>query len=171
MEHQKNFDKEPKEKEFEEKLITLNRTSKTVKGGRRMSFSALTVVGDGKGRVGYGLGKANDVSEAIKKSIDKAKRSLVFVPLKNGTLPHEMTGKYKSSEVLLKPACSGTGIIAGGTVRAIMEAAGATDIQSKSLGSNAAVNVVRATFDAISKIMDAKKIAANRGKTLDELWG
>ena len=171
MEHQKNFDKEPKEKEFEEKLITLNRTSKTVKGGRRMSFSALTVVGDKKGRVGYGLGKANDVSEAIKKSIDKAKRSLVFVPLKNGTLPHEMTGKYKSSEVLLKPACSGTGIIAGGTVRAIMEAAGATDIQSKSLGSNAAVNVVRATFDAISKIMDAKKIAANRGKTLDELWG
>ena len=171
MEHQKNFDKEPKEKEFVEKLVTLNRTCKTVKGGRRMSFSALTVVGDGKGRVGYGLGKANDVSEAIKKSIDKAKRSLVFVPLKNGTLPHEMTGKYKSSEVLLKPACSGTGIIDGGTVRAIMEAAGATDIQSKSLGSNAAVNVVRATFDAISKIMDAKKIASNRGKTMDELWG
>ena len=171
MEHQKNFDKEPKEKEFEEKLITLNRTSKTVKGGRRMSFSALTVVGDKKGRVGYGLGKANDVSEAIKKSIDKAKRNLIFVPLKNGTVPHDVIGKYKSSEVLVKPACSGTGIIAGGTVRAIMEVAGATDIQSKSLGSNAAVNVVRATFDAISKLMDAKKIAANRGKTLDELWG
>ena len=136
-----------------------------------MSFSALTVVGDGKGRVGYGLGKANDVSEAIKKSIDRAKRNLVVIPMKNGTLPHEIIGRYKSSEVLLKPACSGTGIIAGGTVRAIMEAAGATDIQSKSLGSNAAVNVVRATFDAISKIMDAKKIAANRGKTLDELWG
>ena len=171
MEHQKNFDKEPREKEFEEKLITLNRTSKTVKGGRRMSFSALTVVGDKKGRVGYGLGKANDVSEAIKKSIDKAKRNLIFVPLKNGTVPHDVIGKYKSSEVLVKPACSGTGIIAGGTVRAIMEVAGATDIQSKSLGSNAAVNVVRATFDAISKLMDAKKIAANRGKTLDELWG
>ncbi len=171
MEHQKNFDKEPKEKEFVEKLVTLNRTSKTVKGGRRMSFSALTVVGDGKGRVGYGLGKANDVSEAIKKSIDKAKRNLIFVPLKNGTVPHEVIGKYKSSEVLVKPACSGTGIIAGGTVRAIMEAAGATDIQSKSLGSNASVNVVRATFDAITKLMDAKKIAANRGKTLDELWG
>ena len=134
-----------------------------------MSFSALTVVGDGKGRVGYGLGKANDVSEAIKKSIDKAKRNLIFVPMKNGTIPHEIIGKYKSSEVLLKPACSGTGIIAGGTVRAIMESAGATDVQSKSLGSNSAVNVVRATFDAISKLMDAKKVAANRGKTLDEL--
>ena len=136
-----------------------------------MSFSALTVVGDGKGRVGYGLGKANDVSEAIKKSIDKAKRNLIVVPMKNGTLPHDIIGKYKSSEVLVKPACSGTGIIAGGTVRAIMEAAGVTDVQSKSLGSNSAVNVVRATFDAISKLMDAKKVAANRGKTLDELWG
>ena len=171
MEHQKNFDKEPKEKEFVEKLVTLNRTCKTVKGGSSMSFSALTVVGDGKGRVGYGLGKANDVSEAIKKSIDKAKRNLIVVPLKNGTIPHEIIGKYKSSEVLLKPACSGTGIIAGGTVRAIMESAGTTDVQSKSLGSNSAVNVVRATFDAISTLMDAKKVAANRGKTLDELWG
>jgi len=171
MEHQKNFDKEPKEKEFVEKLVTLNRTSKTVKGGRRMAFSALTVVGDGKGRVGYGLGKANDVSEAIKKSIDRAKRNLVYIPLKNGTLPHDVLGKYKSSSVLLKPACSGTGIIAGGTVRAIMDAAGATDLLSKSLGSSSSVNVVRATFDAITKLMDAKKVAANRGKTLDELWG
>ena len=171
MEHQKNFDKEPKEKEFVEKLVTLNRTCKTVKGGRRMSFSALTIVGDQKGRVGYGLGKANDVSEAIKKSIDKAKRNLVMLPLKNGTLPHEVLGKYKSSSVLLKPACSGTGLIAGGTVRAIMDAAGATDLISKSLGSSSAVNVVRATFDAIVNIMDAKKVAANRGKTLDELWG
>ena len=171
MEHQKNFDKDPKEKEFVEKLVTLNRTCKTVKGGRRMSFSALTIVGDQKGRVGYGLGKANDVSEAIKKSIDKAKRNLVVLPLKNGTLPHEVLGKYKSSSVLLKPACSGTGLIAGGTVRAIMDAAGATDLISKSLGSSSAVNVVRATFDAIVNIMDAKKVAANRGKTLDELWG
>ena len=170
-EHQKKFDKDPKEKEFVEKLVTLNRTCKTVKGGRRMSFSALTIVGDPKGRVGYGLGKANDVSEAIKKSIDKAKRNLVVLPLKNGTLPHEVLGKYKSSSVLLKPACSGTGLIAGGTVRAIMDAAGATDLISKSLGSSSAVNVVRATFDAIVNIMDAKKVAANRGKTLDELWG
>ena len=171
MEHQKNFDKDQKRDEFVEKLVTLNRTCKTVKGGRRMSFSALTVVGDKKGRVGYGVGKANDVSEAIKKSIDRAKKSLVVVPMKNGTLPHEIIGKYKSSEVLLKPACSGTGIIAGGTVRAIMDAAGATDVQSKSLGSNSALNVVRATFNAIDKMMDAKKVAANRGKTLDELWG
>lgn len=170
MERQK-FDKDPKEKEFVEKLVTLNRTAKTVKGGRRMSFAALTVVGDQKGRVGYGFGKANDVSEAIKKSVDRAKRNLVYMPMKNGTIPHEIIGKYKSSSVLLKPACSGTGIIAGGTVRAIMEAAGVTDVQSKSLGSNSAVNVVRATFDAISKLMDAKKVAANRGKTLDELWG
>ena len=172
MEHQKNYDKDqPKEKEFVEKLVKLNRTAKVVKGGRRFSFSALTVVGDKKGRVGFGFGKANDVTEAIRKSVDKAKRNLITVPMKNGTLPHEIIGKYKSSEVLLKPACSGTGIIAGGTVRAIMEAAGATDIQSKSLGSSSAVNVVRATFDAITKLMDAKKVAANRGKTLDELWG
>ena len=117
MEHQK-FDKEPKEKEFTEKLVTLNRTAKVVKGGRRFSFAALTVVGDQKGRVGYGFGKANDVSEAIKKSIDRAKRNLVAMPLKKGTIPHEIIGKYKSSSVLLKPACSGTGIKAGGAVRA-----------------------------------------------------
>ncbi len=169
MEHQKNFEKEPKE--FVEKLVTLNRTAKTVKGGRRMSFAALTVVGDQKGRVGYGFGKANDVSEAIKKSVDRAKRNLITIPLKNGTIPHDIIGKYKSSSVLLKPACSGTGIIAGGAVRAIMDAAGATDLLAKSLGSSASVNVVRATFDAISKMMDAKKVAQNRGKTLDELWG
>jgi small subunit ribosomal protein S5 len=171
MEHQKNFDKDPKEKEFVEKLVTLNRTSKTVKGGRRMSFSALTVVGDQKGRVGYGIGKANDVSEAIKKSIDKAKRNLITVPLKNGTVPHDIIGKYKSSEVLLKPACSGTGIIAGGTVRAIMDAIGATDVISKSLGSSSPVNVVRATFNALENLMDAKEIASNRGKSLQDMWG
>ena len=167
----KNFDKEPREKEFVEKLVTLNRTSKTVKGGRRMSFSALTVVGDQKGRVGYGFGKANDVSEAIKKSIDKAKKNLVTFPIKNGTIPHDIIGKYKSSSVLLKPACSGTGIIAGGAVRAILEAAGATDVLSKSLGGRTAMNVVRATFDAIEHMMNAGTIAKNRGKTLDELWG
>ncbi|QTQ13263.1 30S ribosomal protein S5 [Treponema parvum] len=171
MEHRKNVDKEPREKEFIEKLVTLNRTAKTVKGGRRMSFAALTVVGDRKGRVGYGLGKANDVSEAIKKSIDKAKRNLVTLPIKNGTIPHEIIGKYKSSSVLLKPACSGTGIIAGGTVRAVLDAAGATDVLSKSIGSSASVNVVRATFNAIAKMLDARTVAANRGKTLAELWG
>ena len=170
MERQK-FDKDPKEKEFVEKLVTLNRTAKTVKGGRRMSFAALTVVGDQKGRVGYGFGKANDVSEAIKKSVDRAKRNLVYMPMKNGTIPHEIIGKYKSSSVLLKPACSGTGIKAGGAVRAIMDAVGASDVISKSLGSSASVNVVRATFNAIQNLMDAKTVAAGRGTTLDELWG
>ncbi len=171
MERQNKFDKDSREKEFVEKLVTLNRTAKTVKGGRRMSFAALTVVGDKKGRVGYGFGKANDVSEAIKKSIDKAKKNLISMPMKNGTIPHEIIGKYKSSEVLLKPACSGTGIKAGGAVRAVMDAVGATDIISKSLGSSSSVNVVRATFNAIENMMDAKKIAAGRGKTLDEMWG
>ena len=171
MEHQKNFDKDPREKEFVEKLVTLKRTCKTVKGGRRMSFSALTVVGDHNGRVGYGFGKANDVSEAIKKSIDKAKKNLVTFPIKNGTIPHDIIGKYKSSSVLLKPACSSTGIIAGGAVRAILEAAGATDVLSKSLGGRTSMNVVRATFDAIEHMMNAGTIAKNRGKTLDELWG
>ena len=171
MEHQKNFDKDPREKEFVEKLVTLKRTCKTVKGGRRMSFSALTVVGDHNGRVGYGFGKANDVSEAIKKSIDKAKKNLVTFPIKNGTIPHDIIGKYKSSSVLLKPACSGTGINAGGAVRAILEAAGATDVLSKSLGGRTSMNVVRATFDAIEHMMNAGTIAKNRGKTLDELWG
>ena len=170
MEHQKNFDKD-QPKEFVEKLIKLNRTAKVVKGGRRFSFSALTVVGDQKGRVGFGFGKANDVTEAIRKSIDKAKRNLVTVPIKNGTIPHDILGKYKSSSVLLKPACSGTGIIAGGAVRIIMDAAGATDVLARSLGSRTTVNVVRATFNAIDNLLDAKKVAAARGKTLDELWG
>ncbi|MBQ0051103.1 MAG: 30S ribosomal protein S5 [Treponema sp.] len=171
MERQNKFDKERDQKEFVEKLVRLNRTAKTVKGGRRMSFSALTVVGDGKGRVGYGFGKANDVSEAIRKSVDRAKRSMVEVPVRNGTLPHEMLGNYKSSSILLKPACPGTGIIAGGTVRAIMDAIGATDVISKSLGSSSPVNVVRATFAALQNIMDAKTIASNRGKSLQDMWG
>lgn len=171
MERQNKFDKEREPKEFIEKLVKLNRTSKTVKGGRRMSFSALTVVGDQKGRVGYGFGKANDVSEAIRKSVDRAKRNLIMVPVKNGTLPHEMIGKYKASQILLKPACPGTGIIAGGPVRAIMDAIGATDVISKSQGSRASVNVVRATFDALTNLMDAKAVAAGRGKSLQDLWG
>lgn len=170
MEHQKNFDRD-QPKEFVEKLIKLNRTAKVVKGGRRFSFSALSVVGDMKGRVGFGFGKANDVSEAIKKSVDRAKRNLVTVPIKNGTIPHDILGKYKSSSVLLKPACSGTGIIAGGPVRAVLEAAGATDVLAKSLGSNTSVNVVRATFDAVTNLMDAKLVAKNRGKSLKDLWG
>jgi small subunit ribosomal protein S5 len=160
-----------REKEFVEKLVKLNRTAKVVKGGRRFSFSALTVIGDRKGKVGYGFGKANDVSEAIRKSIDKAKRNMIQLPVKNGTIPHEVTGFFKSSQVLLKPACSGTGIIAGGPVRAIMEAGGVTDVLSKSIGSSSQYNVVKATFDCISRMMDAKTISRNRGKSLNELWG
>ena len=164
-------DREPVEKEFVEKLVKLNRTAKVVKGGRRFSFSALTVIGDRKGNVGYGFGKANDVSEAIRKSIEKAKRNMITLPIKNGTIPHEIQGMFKSSRVLLKPACSGTGIIAGGPVRAIMEAGGVTDILSKSLGASSQYNVVKATFDGISRMLDARQIAKNRGKSLKELWG
>jgi len=164
-------DRDIVEKEFVEKLVKLNRTAKVVKGGRRFSFSALTVIGDRKGRVGYGFGKANDVSEAIRKSIDKAKRNMIMLPVKNGTIPHEVIGNFKASRVLLKPACSGTGIIAGGPVRAIMEAGGVTDVLSKSIGASSQYNVVKATFDCISKMMDARTVSRNRGKPLNELWG
>jgi len=171
MEYRKDHNRENAPKEFVEKLVKLNRTAKVVKGGRRFSFSALTVVGDQKGKVGFGFGKANDVTEAIRKSIDKAKRNMVFVPIKNGTIPHDIQADFKSSCVLLKPACSGTGLIAGGAVRAVLEAAGATDVLSKSLGSSSAVNVIRATFVALKQLMNAKTVAKNRGKTLKDLWG
>jgi len=164
-------ERNPVDKEFIEKLVKLNRTAKVVKGGRRFSFSALTVIGDKKGNVGYGFGKANDVSEAIRKSIEKAKRNMIQLPVKNGTIPHEIEGVFKASRVLLKPACSGTGIIAGGPVRAIMEAGGVTDVLSKSIGAASQYNVVKATFDCISKMMDARTIAKNRGKPLKEFWG
>jgi small subunit ribosomal protein S5 len=173
MEHSRDRDRDrnSQEKEFVEKLVKLNRTAKVVKGGRRFSFSALTVVGDRKGNVGYGFGKANDVSEAIRKSIDKAKRKMVKLPSKNGTIPHEIQGTFKSSVVLLKPACSGTGIIAGGTVRAIMEAGGVTDVLSKSIGASSQYNVVKATFACIQQMMDPRTVAKNRGKSLKEFWG
>ena len=167
----RNRDRDPAEKEFVEKLVKLNRTAKVVKGGRRFSFSALTVIGDRKGNVGYGFGKANDVSEAIRKSIEKAKRNMIPLPVKNGTIPHEIVGIFKASRVLLKPACSGTGIIAGGPVRAIMEAGGVTDVLSKSIGASSQYNVVKATFNCISKMMDARTVAKNRGKSLKDLWG
>ena len=160
-----------KDKEFVEKLIRLNRVAKVVKGGRRFSFSALMVVGDQKGRVGYGFGKANDVSEAIRKSVEKAKRNLVKVPLKKTTIPHEITGKFKSASVLLKPAAPGTGVIAGGPVRAVMEACGIHDILSKSLGSKNTMNILKAVFEGFNNVLDAKEIASNRGKTLEEMWG
>ncbi len=154
-----------------EKLVKLNRTAKVVKGGRRFSFSALTVVGDRQGMVGFGFGKANDVTEAIRKSIERARRAMVKMPVKNGTIPHEVIGEYKATHVLLKPACPGSGIIAGGPVRAIMEAGGVTDVLSKCVGSRSSINIVRAVFNGVENLMDAKTVAKNRGKTLKDLWG
>ncbi len=159
------------EKEFTEKLIRLNRVSKAVKGGRKMSFSALMVVGDGKGRVGYGFGKANDVAEAIRKSVEKAKGNLRQIPLKKTTIPHEILGEYKSASVLLKPAAPGTGIIAGGPVRAVMEAAGVHDILAKSLGSKNTMNIVKSVFNGLENLFDVKVVAEGRGKNIGELWG
>ncbi len=159
------------EKEFVEKLITLNRTAKVVKGGRRFSFSALVIVGDKKGRVGYGFGKANDVSEAIRKSVERAKRNLIQINIKKSTIPHEVKGAFKASYVYLKPAAPGAGIIAGGPTRAIMELGGISDILSKSVGSRNTMNVVRAVFDGISRLYNARDIAKNRGKSLQDLWG
>ena len=159
------------EKEFTEKLIRLNRVSKAVKGGRKMSFSALMVVGDGKGRVGYGFGKANDVAEAIRKSVEKAKGNLRTLPLKKVTIPHEVLGEYKSASVLLKPAAPGTGIIAGGPVRAVMEAAGIHDILAKSLGSKNTMNIVKSVFNGLDNLFDTKSVAAGRGKNISEFWG
>ena len=171
MVRKKNNRVHDQDKEFSEKLIKLNRVAKVVKGGRRFSFSALMIVGDKKGRVGFGFGKANDVSEAIRKAVDKGKRSMVQLPMKNGTLPHQIVGKFKSASILMKPAAPGTGIIAGGTVRAILEAGGLSDVLSKSLGSQNAINVVKATFNGLENLMDARKVANDRGKTVQELWG
>jgi small subunit ribosomal protein S5 len=160
-----------RDNEYVEKLIKLNRVAKVVKGGRRFSFSALTVVGDQNGRVGYGFGKANDVAEAIRKGMEKAKKNMITVPMKRTTLPHEVLGQYKSASVLLKPAAPGTGVIAGGPVRAVMDACGIHDILSKSLGSKNTLNIVKAVFAGFDGIMDAKEIAKNRGKSLNEMWG
>ena len=154
-----------------EKLVKLNRTAKVVKGGRSFSFSALTVVGDRAGMVGFGFGKAKDVTEAIRKSIERARRVMIKLPVKNGTIPHEVVGEYKATHVLLKPACPGSGIIAGGPVRAIMEAGGVTDVLSKCVGSRSSINIVHAVFDGVENMMDAKTVAKNRGKTLKDLWG
>ncbi len=160
-----------RDNEFVEKLIKLNRVAKVVKGGRRFSFSALVVVGDQNGMVGYGFGKANDVAEAIRKSMARARKNLIKVPVKRNTIPHQIVGEYKSAKVLLKPAAPGTGIIAGGSVRAVMEAAGINDILSKSLGSDNTMNILKAVFQGLSSLLDAAEVAKNRGKTLQELWG
>lgn len=160
-----------RDKEYVEKLIKLNRVAKVVKGGRRFSFSALVVVGDQNGKVGYGFGKANDVAEAIRKSIDKAKGSMIEIPIKKTTLPHEIIGEFKSARVLLKPAAPGTGVIAGGPVRAVMDACGIHDILSKSLGSKNTINIVKAVFNGLENLFDAKVVANNRGKAIKEMWG
>lgn len=164
-------DRDRGEKEFTEKLITLNRVAKVVKGGRRFSFSALVVVGDKKGRVGYGFGKANDVSEAIRKSVDKAKKNMIAIPVKKNTIPHEIVGEFKSASVLMKPAAPGTGVIAGGAVRAILEVGGVHDVLSKCLGSRNSINVVKAVFNGLENLYDARKVAKDRGKALNEMWG
>jgi small subunit ribosomal protein S5 len=159
------------DRDFTEKLIKLNRVAKVVKGGRRFSFSALIVVGDKNGTVGYGYGKANDVAEAIRKAVEKAKKNVIKVPMKNATIPHRIQGEFKSAKVLMKPAAPGAGIIAGGPVRAVMEVGGINDILSKSLGSQNAINIVKAVFQGLTSLMDARKVAHDRGKTIKDMWG
>ena len=155
--------------EFIEKVVYLNRVSKTVKGGRVMKFSALVVVGDGKGTVGYGLGKAAEVSEAILKGIADAKKNMVKISLAGNTIPHEIIGKFGAGEVLLKPAPEGTGIIAGGAVRAVMEAVGVANIRSKCLRSNNPQNVVKATMQGLQTLRNPEEVARIRNKTVEEI--
>ena len=162
---------EREQSEYIEKVIATNRVSKTVKGGRVMKFSALMVVGDGKGKVGFGLGKAAEVPEAIRKGIEDAKKNMITVSLSGSTIPHEVIGEKGAGRVLLKPAAPGTGVIAGGPVRIIMEAAGIKDIRAKSLRSNNPINVTAATFAGLCGLTDAESVAAKRGKTVAEILG
>ena len=160
---------EREQSEYMEKLVFLNRVSKTVKGGRVAKFSALMVVGDGKGKVGYGLGKAAEVPEAIRKGLEAAKKNMITVTLDGTTIPHETIGEFGAGRVLMKPAAPGTGVIAGGPVRAVLETAGIKDIRTKCLRSNNPQNVIRATFEGLKSLRTPEQVAQTRGKSVDEI--
>ncbi|GIV97536.1 MAG: 30S ribosomal protein S5 [Herpetosiphonaceae bacterium] len=156
----------PEELELEERVVQINRVAKVVKGGRRFNFSTVVVVGDGKGHVGVGMGKAAEVPEAIRKGVEAAKKAMISVPIEGTTIPHEVLAKFKASQVLIKPAGPGTGVIAGGGVRAVLEAAGIKDVLTKSLGSNNPVNVTQAAIEALSQLRSAAEESARRGKPI-----
>ncbi|MGI6787434.1 MAG: 30S ribosomal protein S5 [Acholeplasmataceae bacterium] len=161
--------RQPEEKEFEERVVHINRVTKVVKGGRRFRFSALVVVGDKKGRVGFGTGKAQEVPDAIKKAVEAAKNNLIEVPIVGTTIPHEATGVFGAGRVLMRPASEGTGIIAGGAVRSIFELAGINDVLSKSLGTSTPINMVRATFEGLATLRTVEQVAKLRGIRVEDV--